>query len=364
MRLAIVLLSYTALVATVASGQMHPRGNSISGTVLDADSRAPLVNVNVFLSSTKIGTGTDAQGSFSIRGIPSGRYDLVFSRVGYERVIRRVTLNADTSIQVGALLKPQIITIAGVDVLGEGSGSSWERARNIRMFLEEFLGKTSNARGCKVLNQDRIRLWIDSHETLNASAESAIVVENRSLGYKISVELISFTYDIQLKGVKVFYYPRFEELAPADSEEALRWDANRTQSYLGSRRHFFRSLFYRTLKKDNFFISAGRGNDLLKKSGTPVTDSLRVSFSPDSTTCVLTMEAAFTNAMSYRVDYRATSGLRRLDDYSICIFEPRLSHIRIVYGELEDPRSIAVYGRWAGERVADELPLEYVVKEQ
>jgi len=364
MQSAFVLALCTALVVTVAPGQIRQHRNSIYGVALDADSRTPLVNVNVFLSNTKIGTGTDVRGAFSLDGIPVGRYDLVFSRVGYERVIRPVLLNADTTIMVNVQLKPRVITIPGVDVLGEGSGSAWERTRNIRIFLEEFLGKTSNAKGCKVLNQDKIRLWIDSYEILNASTDSAIIVENRALGYKLSVELISFTYDIKLKGVKLFYYPRFEDLAPSDSAEARRWETNRATSYLGSRRHFFRSLFNRSLSSDKYLVTSGKGVDLANRPGYPITDSLHVGFSLASTTCVLTMDAAFANAESYRVDFRSGYARSRLDDYNSSIFQARQSYVRVVYGELDDPRSIAVYGRWARERVADELPMEYVVREQ
>jgi len=363
-RLAVMLTLCTALVVRIAPSQVQQHRNGVRGVVLDAESRTPLVNVNVFLSNTKIGTGTDAQGAYTLTGIPPGRYDLVFSRVGYERVIRPVLLNADKTIMVNAHLKPRVIAIAGVDVVGEGSANAWERRRNIRIFLEEFLGKTSNARGCKVLNQDKIRLWIDSSEKLNASTDSAIVVENRALGYRLSVELIYFTYDINLKGVKLFYYPRFEDLAPADSDEARRWEANRAKSYLGSRRHFFRSLFNRSLSNDNYLVTSGRGVDLANRPGYPITDSLHIAFSPDSTTCVLTMDAAFANAESYRVDFRAGFARSRLQDFSSSIFEARQSHINIVYGELDDPRSIAVYGRWANERVADELPLEYVARER
>jgi hypothetical protein len=353
----------STLVVTLAPGQIRQHRNSIFGVVLDAESSSPLVNVNVFLSNTKIGTGTDARGAFTLTGIPSGRYDLVFSRVGYERVIRPVLLNADTPIIINAQLKPRVITIPGVDVLGEGSGNAWERKRNMRVFLEEFLGKTNNASRCKVLNQDMIRLWIDYSEKLNAAIDSAIIVENRALGYRISVELISFTYDIKLKGVKLFYYPRFEDIAPADSQEAHRWEVNRAKSYLGSRRHFFRSLFYRSLTRDKYFVTSGRGVDLVNRPGYTVTDSLHLSFSRDSMTCVLTMDAPSYNAESYRVDFRAGYPRSRLDDFNSSVFEARQSQIRVVYGELDDPRSIAVYGRWARERVADELPLEYVARE-
>lgn len=351
----------TALFVTVAQSQIHLNRNSISGAVYDAESRLPILNVNVFLGNTKIGTGTDAQGSFSLNGIPAGKYELVFSRVGYDRFIRPVLLHGDTSMIVNAQLKPRVITISGVDVVGEGSANTWERRRNMRTFLEEFLGKTDNALQCKVLNPDVVHLWIDPSDILIATSDSAIIVENRSLGYRLSVELITFTYDTKMKAVKLFYYPRFEDLTPADAKEARRWEENRAKSYLGSRRHIFRSLFNRSLTKDKYLVTSGAGGSLEKKPGYPVTDSLEVSFSRDSMTCVLSMESPIYSGDSYRVDFDAGYPGSRLNDYNSTIFEARKSQIRVVYGELDDPRSIAVYGRWAKERVADELPLEYVV---
>jgi len=364
MQSAITLVLCTTLFVTVAQSQINLNRNSISGAVYDAESRQPLPNVNVFLGNTKIGTGTDAQGSFSLNGIPAGRYELVFSRVGYDRFIRPVLLHGDTSMIVNAQLKPRVITISGVDVMGEGSADTWERRRNMRIFLEEFLGKTDNARRCKVLNPDVIHLWIDPSDKFIATSDSAIIVENMSLGYRLSVELITFTYDTKMKAVKLFYYPRFEDLTPADSQEAHRWEANRVSSYLGSRRHFFRSLFNRSLSRDKYFVTSGRGVDLVNRPGYPVTDSLNMTFSRDSLACVITMDAAFANAESYRIDFQAGYPRSRVGEYNSSIFEPRQSQIVVVYGELDDPRSIAVYGRWAKERVADELPLEYVVGRQ
>ncbi|MBF8297303.1 MAG: hypothetical protein HW389_3848 [Bacteroidetes bacterium] len=119
-RLVVLLTLCTALVVHTSTCQTQQHRNSVFGVVLDAESRSPIVNVNVFLSNTKIGTGTDARGAFTLTGIPSGRYDLVFSRVGYERVIRSVLLNENKTITVNAHLKPRMITIAGVDAVGEG----------------------------------------------------------------------------------------------------------------------------------------------------------------------------------------------------------------------------------------------------
>ena len=360
---ALVITLCNALIAPFAQGQIRPHKNVICGTVLETETRFPVVNVNVFLSNTKIGTGTDTQGSFSLDGIPSGRYDVVFSCVGYERVIQSVLLDRDTTVTINVRLKPRAIIIPGVEVLGE-SRSAWERQRNMRMFLEEFLGKTNNAAKCKVLNQDVIHLSWDTTEILTASSDSAIIVENRALGYRLSVELIGFTFNAKLKGVKLFYYPRFEDLVPIDSQEVRRWRANREKSYLGSRRHFFRSLFHRSLAKDGFQVTSGTGLDIYNRPGYPVTDSLHIGFSPDSLTCWLDLEAAFLSREYLRIDFQSGYARSRLDDYNSSIFEARQPRILIVLGELDDPRSIAVYGRWARDRIAEEVPLEYVARER
>ena len=44
----------------------------------------PLVGINVRLSDTSYGAATDREGRYRIEGIPSGRYTLVASGVGYE----------------------------------------------------------------------------------------------------------------------------------------------------------------------------------------------------------------------------------------------------------------------------------------
>ncbi|MCF2494865.1 TonB-dependent receptor [Dyadobacter chenhuakuii] len=60
--------------------------STIRGTVQDADTKSPLAGATVALISPQTGTITDAQGAFRFDNLPTGRYQLSVSYVGYETV--------------------------------------------------------------------------------------------------------------------------------------------------------------------------------------------------------------------------------------------------------------------------------------
>ncbi|MCF2487986.1 TonB-dependent receptor [Dyadobacter sp. CY347] len=60
--------------------------STIRGTVRDFDTRSPLVGATVSLSSPQTGTITDSEGAFRFDNLPTGRYQLSVSYVGYETV--------------------------------------------------------------------------------------------------------------------------------------------------------------------------------------------------------------------------------------------------------------------------------------
>jgi len=60
------------------------RKGSVSGRIFDRDSGEALPGVNVVLDNTIMGASTDADGSFQIKGVPAGRYQLNVSFIGYQ----------------------------------------------------------------------------------------------------------------------------------------------------------------------------------------------------------------------------------------------------------------------------------------
>ncbi|SDQ77953.1 TonB-dependent receptor [Flagellimonas zhangzhouensis] len=58
--------------------------NTITGTITDADSGAPLEQVSVYIPQLENGTVTDETGHFTLKNLPEGNYKLVISYIGFE----------------------------------------------------------------------------------------------------------------------------------------------------------------------------------------------------------------------------------------------------------------------------------------
>jgi len=66
------------------------------GTVLDKNTQEILIGATVYVQELKTGTATDVYGNFSVR-IPSGKYTLKISYIGYKTSIETVEIFAEIS---------------------------------------------------------------------------------------------------------------------------------------------------------------------------------------------------------------------------------------------------------------------------
>ena len=82
------------LTISAASGQ---DGNSLSGTVTDDQQRA-IGHASVRLLNTNFGSITDADGSFTIGGLPAGRFILQISAIGYATQTADVTIGGEQAL--------------------------------------------------------------------------------------------------------------------------------------------------------------------------------------------------------------------------------------------------------------------------
>src|SRR6201989_2003788 len=68
---------------------------TVTGRVIDSDTKKPLQSASVFAQNTTTGTVTDAQGNFSLP-LSNGGYDLIITYTGYNPEIKRISYS-DTS---------------------------------------------------------------------------------------------------------------------------------------------------------------------------------------------------------------------------------------------------------------------------
>jgi TonB-dependent receptor len=89
---------------TAIYGQNAAKGG-ITGKVVDADTKEPLIGASVFIKGTTIGSGTDQQGIFMISGIPETKVILVVSYMGYKPFDKELVINQNDYINVNIELE-------------------------------------------------------------------------------------------------------------------------------------------------------------------------------------------------------------------------------------------------------------------
>lgn len=242
-RLVLVLVSVCAVLAAFSQ-------SALSGKVLDSLTHKPIPYVNVFFANTTIGTVTDTTGSFTIRNIPNGKYDLTFSFVGYSTIQFPIDFLGDEK-QVTVYLAEQVIQLKEVYVRADTS--NWKS--NFQQFKNYFLGYTQNASRTTIMNPRDVRLYFDpSDRILTGRSKKEIEIENRALGYKIYYQLVDFMVDFAQERMVFLGIPRFEQLTPKGEREAKRWNEERKRAYNGSFVHFIKSLKQNELEKNGFEV--------------------------------------------------------------------------------------------------------------
>jgi len=75
-----------ALVALLMPCMLWSASGKIRGVVTDAESGDPLLGANVVIQGTVLGSATDENGEFIVLNIPVGKYSLVATYMGYQKV--------------------------------------------------------------------------------------------------------------------------------------------------------------------------------------------------------------------------------------------------------------------------------------
>lgn len=239
---------FTATLVSMAQDVPRVR---INGRVIDAASKKPIHFVNVFLSNTTIGAATNEQGNYAIVNIPLGSYELIVSAIGYEAKSLIINLNKTEDQTYNFQLRPITLKAPELEVTA-AVPKEWRR--NLDRFRVYFLGQTSNASKCKLLNPEVLDFEVDEEtNTLTATASAPLQIENRALGYHIESHLNEFSFREDNDG-KYICSSHFVPLEPRDDKEEKRWKKNRLTAYYGSKRHFFISLAKNNLKDDRFVI--------------------------------------------------------------------------------------------------------------
>lgn len=224
---------------------------SLSGMVIDGITKQPLVGSSVFISNTAFGTVTARDGSFELKDIPPGNYDLIISSVGFETNV--YSFNSEKlPLRLRVELERKIKELDNVTV-EPGEEQGWEQWG--RLFMDNFVGQTSNAKSCRIVNKDAIRFqYYKKSNRLIAYCDEQIILENRALGYIIRYQLEDFEINFKTHATLFVGYPLFEEINKKQKGVPRRWQRSRDKAYYGSMMHFMRAVYNNTIASEGYEV--------------------------------------------------------------------------------------------------------------
>lgn len=121
---------------------------SIQGTLLEADTHAPLPGANVTVLHTVWGAAADMDGNFVIPSVPVGSYTLQFSFIGYENVIRTdVIVRPKRITRVDAVLQPLALKMDSVVVTSGYFATAQDAATSAIQFSFEEIRRAPGSAG-------------------------------------------------------------------------------------------------------------------------------------------------------------------------------------------------------------------------
>ena len=340
------------------------------GVVKDAETNETLPFASVFLANTTFGTVSNEKGEFSIDVKNAGSYDLIVKFAGYATYARSFQIFEPQEIELEIQLTVETRFIGGVTVTAK-KDEEWRR--NLESFKKGFLGSSSFAEQCKILNEDKIDFYYDAENNVfEAFAKEPLIIENKALGYRIKYILEEYKVFNRERYMRFYGFPVFEELKEG-KEPRKRWLKNREMAYYGSTDHFFSALFNNSLKEEGYKVQPARKEDgkmyldknemdlsTLLSEGTTV-NSKRLIFENWLFITYTGGKSRFgKNSSNGSLTIRSAPTMGNNPISEITMFEGKTFLEFESNGYVYNPLDFVVNGYWSNQKVGDLIPINYV----
>ena len=344
----------------------QPAERVLAGRVADAETGAPLAAAHVFLAHSTRGTTTADDGTFRLGAVPAGAHEVAVSMLGYALHVYDLAADAPDSLFLDVRLHPAVLPLGAIEVAAERP-PSWHAS--LDLFLRLFLGETENAARCTLHNPEVLVFEGDpAAGHLRAEATAPLLVENQALGYLISFHLVEFATDgetVRYRGL-----PHYADLEPRNRREERRWRRRRRDAYEGSPQHFFATVItagdLRAAERAGFDVRVAPRFDYDAAETIPARPDA-VSIRPEGAHRRLALQhplqVVFKPDLGPALSATTPGGGSVVPDpteYTSWIRLNEASAAVLPSGHFSDPYAVTLYGRWGRERLADDLPRDYV----
>lgn len=325
----------------------------VRGIILDSKTKTPIPFASVYFNSTLSGTISDDKGYFELDRSKYPSMSITVSSIGYYSF---TLADFSTSQPIQIFLKPKEYEIK--ETVIKSKSLVKDRMRYMKKFKEEFLGKTENARKCRILNDSDITFdYYANKDTLRAFALKPILIENDALGYIVTSYLDKFEYSRKSKIVCYMGNIAFKEY-PANKKKQMVYAKNRKNAYLGSRMHFFRSISGNDSIVDGFKIANPSNESLLLKDLAAGIKITNLSYYYLHLKDIVVQDSLGNRYLSYpsglKIIYPEGRGRTYISFLKKYVFFDKTGYF--------DSSGIAWDGTMGYQRIADWLPYEYTIE--
>jgi hypothetical protein len=240
-------MKYQFFILFLAFSWLSNAQITIIGTVYNIN--GPLEGAAVYLNNSMLGTTTNELGKFELP-VQKGQYELIVSFLGYQKV--NYNLNTDTYKKplVFALQEEENM-LDEIVVKKVIYDQAWYN--NLANFKRMFIGTTEFSKNCSIKNEKDLYFSYNAKKNIfTADSKKPLIIINKSLGYKITYDMVHFEIDNNL--VTRLGYSRFENLL-GSKKKMKKWAKNRAKAYKGSFLHFVESVVKNNTIEDGFIIN-------------------------------------------------------------------------------------------------------------
>lgn len=217
----------------------------IKGKVIDEDGM-PVV-AEVFINNSTYKTFCNNDGTFELIISSAPPLDLVVSATAFMPKTIKITEKVPAYLNV--TLQQKVMQIDDVTIVAP-INEGWEKYG--KEFLNDFIGYSSYAQQCKLLNKNVLDFYYDPATfTLTVKARSQLKIVNKATGYTITYYLEDFQKNYKRQTVFLKGFTHFEPTRLNDKKQ-LKIQANRRAAYNGSLQHFMRSFYNGDIVNEGF----------------------------------------------------------------------------------------------------------------
>jgi outer membrane receptor for ferrienterochelin and colicins len=133
------------LFCSIAGFAQKTTDANIIGHVVNKITKDHIPNINIAIKGTTIGTVTDATGHFFLKNLPTGKFKIVVTGIGYKSIEQDIDLTSDKSLEITFEMEEDQIMLEGVVVSANRNETNRREAPSIVNIINPKVFENTNS---------------------------------------------------------------------------------------------------------------------------------------------------------------------------------------------------------------------------